>query len=907
MAYAKEKSRPNKIRTEREPDYAQSLLQEIGRIAKIGGWEFDPATGTGTWTEETARIYDLDPADPTNVQNGLSFFHGEQRTRIEQANAELLESGKPYDLELEIITATGNRKWVRTIGRATIVGGRVVRVQGTIQDISERKQREEAARHGEERFRRAVADAPLPMLIHAEDGEILAVNRMWTEITGYTLRDIPTIADWTERAHGQRKEEVRADIDRLYELDGPLDKGECGITTRTGEQRTWAFRSSPVGRMPDGRRLVLSMAADVTDRKRSEEERDLLLADVTAAHRRLASVLERISDGVVALDRDWNYTYVNPQAAVMLNRERPDDLIGKHIWTEYPEGVGQPFHLTYERAMREQRTIVLEDYYAPWDRWFENRIHPSPDGLTIYFTEITTRKQAEAERDRLFNHSLDLMCVAGFDGFFQQLNPAWERSLGWTAAELKGRPGLEFVHPDDRAATARAAERLRRGEEVRGFENRYRHKGGSYLWLSWDAFPLPSEELIFAVVRDVTERRRAAEAVRASEARLAFALEQSQTGGWDLDLVDHTAHRTLKHDQIFGYDALLPEWNYDMFLEHVLPEDRAEVDRLFREATAAETNWSFECRIRRRDGEVRWIWVTGGHQRDADGQAQRLAGIVQDITERKLAEAELQRYADELEQRVAERTAELATARDRAVAADRTKSVFLATVSHELRTPLNSIIGFAGILLQGLAGPVSDEQAKQLGMVQQSARHLLTLINDILDISKIEAGELALHREPFDLRPVIERVVQSVTPLAEKKGLTLVTEIGRGIGETIGDRRRVEQVLLNLLHNAVKFTEAGRITITAVVAAEGDEPQIRVQVTDTGIGINPEDFPRLFVPFQQLDSGLARRHEGTGLGLAISKRLVIALGGTIAAESPGLGQGSTFTVTLPLQPRGERS
>jgi len=247
-----------------------------------------------------------------------------------------------------------------------------------------------------------------------------------------------------------------------------------------------------------------------------------------------------------------------------------------------------------------------------------------------------------------------------------------------------------------------------------------------------------------------------------------------------------------------------------------------------------------------------------------------------------------------LEQRVMARTRELLEAKDRAEAADRVKSLFLATMSHELRTPLNSIIGFTGILLQELGGPINDEQRKQLTMVKSSAQHLLTLISDVLDISKIEAGQLTVGREPFDLRASIAKVVQSVRPLAARQGIELREEAGVGSWSCLGDARRVEQVLLNLLSNAVKFTERGSVRVRCEQHPEG----FAITVTDTGIGIADADLKRLFEPFRQLDTGLSRKYDGTGLGLSISRKLVELMGGSIWVESEK-GKGSRFGFTLP--------
>ncbi len=284
----------------------------------------------------------------------------------------------------------------------------------------------------------------------------------------------------------------------------------------------------------------------------------------------------------------------------------------------------------------------------------------------------------------------------------------------------------------------------------------------------------------------------------------------------------------------------------------------------------------------------------------AVGVADQLT-ILREATERLRAEQALREAHSDLEIRVMLRTTELAEARDRAEAADRLKSAFLATMSHELRTPLNSIIGFTGILLQGLVGALSPEQKKQLGMVQNSARHLLSLINDVLDISKIEAGQVEVTLTPFDVRETLQRAVDLVRPLADRKSLRLDLDTTDAPDLWTSDARRVEQILINLLNNAIKFTERGGVRVDCTYRGG----MLEFQVVDTGIGIREEDLPSLFKPFRQLDTGLSRQHEGTGLGLAICAGLVRLLNGRIQVSST-FGHGSRFTVVLPPREPGKQ-
>jgi PAS domain S-box-containing protein len=281
---------------------------------------------------------------------------------------------------------------------------------------------------------------------------------------------------------------------------------------------------------------------------------------------------------------------------------------------------------------------------------------------------------------------------------------------------------------------------------------------------------------------------------------------------------------------------------------------------------------------------------------EVNGKRVGVVLMVRDVTERKAADEALRRARESLEEKVDERTRELMEANVKLRDLDRLKSQFLANMSHELRTPLNAIIGFSELMHDGKAGgPVTEEQKEYLGDILNSATHLLQLINDVLDLSKVEAGRMEVLKSTVRIEEIITEVTQNVAPIMSVKELKLVRDIPPDLPPLVTDRRKLLQILLNLASNAVKFTDRGEIRIRCQTAPG----TIELSVSDTGIGIKPEELPLLFQPFSQIDGSLRKRHEGTGLGLYLSERLAILLGGDLTVASE-YGKGSTFTITLPL-------
>lgn len=395
------------------------------------------------------------------------------------------------------------------------------------------------------------------------------------------------------------------------------------------------------------------------------------------------------------------------------------------------------------------------------------------------------------------------------------------------------------------------------------------------------------------VSHNITELKIIEQALRESEQKYRNLVERANDG---IVIIQDGLIKYVNPSGVKLSGGVIEEMLDKPFTNYIHPD---EIDKLVKgyklRMSGENIKTIFETIFKRNDGSYIYAEVNAGLITYQGKPADMV--IIRDITERKQAQEALQRAHHELEIKVAERTAELAVAKERAEAADRLKSAFLAAMSHELRTPLNSIIGFTGIMLQGLVGPLNKEQTKQLGMVRDSSNHLLSLINDVLDISKIEAGQLDITIEVFDMRSAIDKVVNSVNPMAIKKGLRVATRVAPEVGQVKNDRRRVEQILINLLNNAVKFTQKGEVRLEC----KTDNGWLEISVVDSGIGIKAEDMQKLFVAFHQLETGLARRYEGTGLGLSICKKLVEMLGGKIWAESKGALKGSRFTFTLPLK------
>ena len=422
--------------------------------------------------------------------------------------------------------------------------------------------------------------------------------------------------------------------------------------------------------------------------------------------------------------------------------------------------------------------------------------------------------------------------------------------------------------------------------------------------------------------REVDVRRLAEESLTLSESRLREAQRMAHIGSWMLDHQTNVLTWTEETYRIFELDQQGFAGTYGAFTAAIHPEDRQMVGQAYARSLANKTPYSITHRLLMKDGRVKFVHERCETRFSPEGTPLVSIGTAQDVTDSTRVELELQRLNEDLERLVADRTrdlqqsgidlqeaqralmnivedlneqtAELEKANTKLQGLDRLKSLFIASMSHELRTPLNSIIGFSSIVLDEWFGPLNEEQKAKLATVLRTGKHLLTLVNDVIDVSKIEAGNIEVRVEAFDLVPLVDEALEMIRKECADKGIALRHETVPL--QIHSDRQRLFQCLVNLLGNAVKFTEQGMILVRCDVKAG----QVRITVSDTGIGIGEDDIPRLFTSFTRIPSHLSSSAKGTGLGLYLVKKITTEiLHGEVGVESkPGIG--SSFFMEIPI-------
>jgi PAS domain S-box-containing protein len=520
-------------------------------------------------------------------------------------------------------------------------------------------------------------------------------------------------------------------------------------------------------------------------------------------------------------------------------------------------------------------------------------------GYLLIGTENTARQQAQQERNRFFAVSRDMLCTLGFDGYYKDLNPAWEKTLGYTTAELIAQPFIEFVHPDDREATLGAAKKIAAGTPLIAFENRYRCKNGSYRSFLWSVTAVMETQLIYGAARDITEAKHAEEALLKAGALQSAIFNSQNFSSIATDAKGVIQIFNVGAERMLGYAAA-------EVVNKITPANISDPQEMIAHAKALSVELGtkigpgfealvfkasrgiediYELTYIRKDGSRFPAVVSVTALRDSANEIIGYLLIGTDNTARKHAEGERIKLEDALEQ----------LRRDQM----RFKDEFLSHVSHELRSPLTAIKQFTTILLGGLAGELNKEQREYQQIVLKNIRQLQAMIDDLLEVTRLETGKLTVEPERVSVMIAVTDTFNTLKGSARAKGVTLSYDLAPNLPSVHADPTRLRQILIILLDNAIKFTpDGGSVTIKALILPQ-DTRLLLLEVSDTGVGIDPDITENIFERLYQVSERTEGSRKGLGLGLYISKELVMRQGGTIWAKRRA-GAGSTFSFTLPV-------
>lgn len=659
-----------------------TLLKIAGETARFGGWSVDLATGIVNWSDEVASIHEMPLGYSPSIDEALNFYAPEWRDKITEIYTKCAEQGIPYDEELEIITAKGNRVWVRDIGFASTNGdGKIVGVYGSFQDISKVKAAERSAEESSQALVRLMGNLSGVTYRAKMDSDwtMEFISSGCQKLTGYSDADFySNTITWNNLMVEEDRARIWLKVEEAIAQKEYFEV-EYRLTHRNG-QTLWLWEKGCGVYNEHGQLLALEgFITDITDRIIAEQEQLKLLSVLDNSFNEIyifnaesfkfeyanKSALDNIGYSIDEL-KDLMPTDIAPEVSHQQFLNLLDPLIGGRE-------VKMDFQTIHQRKNGSRYPIEVQ-----------LQLQHIGEGLIFYaiINDITQRKKIEEKlrtSDKIFTHSVDMLTIAGYDGYLKVVNPAWERTLGWSEQELLSKPWVHFVHPDDVGSTQNAKVNIIDGNEVVHFENRYLCKDGTYKWLSWRAFPYSQEQIMFSVARDITDSKAIESALRESETKFRSLIESAPVGIVISDVNQKTLFVNNKFVELTGY-TISDQPTVNEWWPMAYPDEdyRAQMEQLWDKAVsqAIETNSSIvpiECRVTCKDKSVKYLeigFVSEG--------AFNIVTFV-DTTQRRLAEEELLALKNELEEKVKQKTQEL---QERIAELER---FYDATVDRELR------------------------------------------------------------------------------------------------------------------------------------------------------------------------------------------------------------------------------
>ncbi|XHX76502.1 MAG: PAS domain-containing protein [Stenomitos frigidus ULC029] len=835
---------------------------------------------------------------------------GEAALETIRPYVERVLGGERVEYEAEVPFTAGGVRSIHVVYTPDKDGkGKIIGWIASVIDITKRKQAEEALRQSEEQLRLAQRAAGAGLW----DWDIVADRATWSEefyrLYGLDPMVTPSYNNWLALVLDVDRDRVaqaaraalehRVDLNVEFRIFHPIH-GERWLT-EIG-QTFYAEDGQP--------KRMVGIALDITDRKRAEAALRESEARFQAIVRNVPGMLYRYTSHPDGSD---TFTYVSEGALELLELE-PETVIqdSSSIWAL--------FHPDDLPGLRESVAVVVENL-LPWQwegrlltpsgqlKWIQGRSRPQQtaqgmvwDGLLI---DITERKQAEQALRRSEEWARLAIHVGRLGGWRLHLETNLVE-MDERMREIWGEPSdavmvplpkvIERMHPDDRVRVTHAVNAALDPHASGTYEIDYRivWHDGTERWVlakGQAQFEGKGEARravdFFGTLLDITDRKHVEETLRNSAERLSLALTAAKLGDWSWHIATDIVTLSEQAAVMFS----LPSgphmtWAQMQALLHVDDRERARLQ--VEQAIADHSDYDIEYRVMQPDGTKRWIAAKGRAQYDLSGQVLGMLGVVQDVTQRKQADAEREQLLVRAQ-----------VAREEAERANRIKDEFLAVLSHELRSPLNPILGWSKLLQQSNLD--ATRTAKALETIERNAKLQAQLIDDLLDISRILQGKLTLTTLPVSLSFVLTAAIDTVRLAIDAKAIQLKLAVDPAVGQVLGDAARLQQVVWNLLANAAKFTPSGgQITVSLTQ----EETCAQLQVKDTGKGIHPMFLPSVFEHFRQEDGATTRQFGGLGLGLAIVRQIVEMHGGSVQAESPGEGLGATFTVKLPLTKTG---